>query len=553
MERKNVFKRVLTLVLAVAMVLSMSFVPNYAYAAEYTADVKSIANVPNDLSGKTIILHTNDVHGALEGYAQAAALKYEFKARGAEVILADAGDFSQGSPYVSTTKGGDAISMMNYSGYDVATLGNHELDYGYEQLKKNLSRGWFKTICADVLDKDGNPILDPTYEYTSASGVKIGFFGMETPETQTKVNPALIKGIKFLSKAELYTCAQQQVNKLKADGCDVIVCLSHLGVDEESAADGHRSVDMYAHTTGIDIILDGHSHTVMTAGLNGEPIQSTGTKFENIGMVVIDNATKKIESNYLIKVDDGIVKAPVVEAIAKNITDRVDTEYDVVFAQSDIELNGKKDPGVRTEETNLGDLITDALKWSVLKEGGLKVNEDHVIAVTNGGGIRASIKAGGVTKKDLNTVLPFGNTISVVYISGADLLEALEASTFSTPGAIGGFPQVSGIKFTVDTTKPFAKGEAYPESTYYKPAAINRVTIDSVNGKSFSLTDKYAVVTNNFCAAGGDTYFVFGNASENFDTGIVMDEAVMDYVQTKLGGKITAKDYGTVDGNIIIK
>ncbi|MBP3728242.1 MAG: bifunctional metallophosphatase/5'-nucleotidase, partial [Pseudobutyrivibrio sp.] len=429
MERKNVFKRVLTLLMAVAMVLSIGFTPNYAYAAEYKADVKSIANVPNDLSGKTIILHTNDVHGALEGYAQAAALKYEFKARGAEVILADAGDFSQGSPYVSTTKGGDAISMMNYSGYDVVTLGNHELDYGYEQLKKNLSRAWFKTICADVLDKDGNPILDPTYEYTSASGVKIGFFGMETPETQTKVNPALIKGIKFLSKSELYTCAQQQVNKLKADGCDVIVCLSHLGVDEESAADGHRSVDMYAHTTGIDIILDGHSHTVMTAGLNGEPIQSTGTKFENIGMVVIDNATKKIESNYLIKVDDGIVKAPVVEAIAKNITDRVDAEYDVVFAQSDIELNGKKDPGVRTEETNLGDLITDALKWSVLKEGGLKVNEDHVVAITNGGGIRASIKAGGVTKKDLNTVLPFGNTISVVYISGADLLEALEAST----------------------------------------------------------------------------------------------------------------------------
>ena len=553
MERKNVFKRVLTLLMAVAMVLSIGFTPNYAYAAEYKADVKSIANVPNDLSGKTIILHTNDVHGALEGYAQAAALKYEFKARGAEVILADAGDYSQGTPYVSTTKGGDAISMMNYAGYDIATLGNHEFDFGYEQLKKNLSRAWFKTVCADVLDKDGNPIVDPTYEYTSASGVKIGFFGMETPETQTKVNPALIKGIKFLSKTELYPCAQQQINKLKADGCDVIVCLSHLGVDEESAADGHRSVDMYAHTTGIDIILDGHSHTVMTEGLNGEPVQSTGTKFENIGMVVIDNATKKIESNYLIKVDDGIVKAPVVEAIAKNITDRVDAEYDVVFAQSDIELNGKKDPGVRTEETNLGDLITDALKWSVLKEGGLKVKEDHVIAVTNGGGIRASISAGGVTKKDLNTVLPFGNTISVVYISGADLLEALEASTFSTPGAIGGFPQVSGIKFTVDTTKPFAKGDAYPESTYYKPAAINRVTIDSVNGKPFSLTDKYAVVTNNFCAAGGDTYFVFGNASENFDTGIVMDEAVMDYVQTKLGGKITAKDYGTVDGSIIIK
>ena len=133
------------------------------------------------------------------------------------------------------------------------------------------------------------------------------------------------------------------------------------------------------------------------------------------------------------------------------------------------------------------------------------------------------------------------------------MLEALEASTYSTPSAIGGFPQVSGIKFTIDTSKPFAQGEAYPDSTYYKPAAINRVTIESINGKPFSLTDTYAVVTNNFCAAGGDTYFVFGNASENFDTGIVMDEAVIDYVQTELGGKITAKDYGTVDGSITIK
>ena len=553
MKNSNVFKRVLTLVLAVAMIFSMGFVPKYAYAAEYKADVRSIANVPTDLSGKTIILHTNDVHGALDGYAQVATLKYEFTARGAEVILADAGDYSQGSPYVSTTKGGDAISMMNYAGYDIATLGNHEFDFGYEQLKTNLSRAWFKTVCADVLDKDGNPIVDPNYEYTTASGVKIGFFGMETPETQTKVNPALIKGIKFLSKTELYPCAQQQVDTLKADGCDIIVCLAHLGVDEESAPDGHRSVDLYANTTGIDFIIDGHSHTVMTSGLNGEPIQSTGTKFENIGMIVIDNATKSIESNYLIKVDDGIIKAPVVEAIANNITDRVDAEYDIEFAQSEVDLNGKKDPGVRTEETNLGDLITDAIKWSVLKEGGLKVKDDHVIAVTNGGGIRASISAGGVTKKDLNTVLPFGNTVSVVYITGEELLEALEASTYSTPSAIGGFPQVSGIKFTIDTSKPFAQGEAYPDSTYYKPAAINRVTIESINGKPFSLTDTYAVVTNNFCAAGGDTYFVFGNASENFDTGIVMDEAVIDYVQTELGGKITAKDYGTVDGSITIK
>lgn len=553
MRRKNGFKRVLTLLLAFFMVITVAFVPHTAYAAGTSADIRNIACVQQDLSGKTIIVHTNDVHGALEGYAQAAALKYEFQARGAEVILADAGDFSQGSPYVSTTKGFDAITMMNFAGYDVATLGNHEFDYGYPQLKSNLSRAWFKTICADVLDKDGNPILDPTYVFTSKSGLKVGFFGMETPETQTKVNPALIEGIKFLSKTELYPCAQTQVNNLKAQGCDVIVCLSHLGVDEESAPDGHRSVDMYANTTGIDMILDGHSHTVMTEGENKEPIQSTGTKFEKIGIVVIDNETKKIEDNYLLKVDDSIVKCPPVEYLANSIIDRVDAEYDVEFAKSEVALNGKKAPGVRTGETNLGDLITDAIKWSVLKEGSLKVKDDHVVAITNGGGIRASIDAGSVTKKDLNTVLPFGNTVSVVYVTGAELLESLEASTYCTPDAIGGFPQVSGIKFTVNTAVPFAQGDAYPDSTYYKPAAIGRVTIESINGKPFSLTDKYAVVTNNFCAAGGDTYYAFKNASDQFDTGIVMDEAVIDYVQTKLGGNITSKDYGATKGNITVK
>ncbi len=551
MKKVNVMKGILSFVLSLSVMFAVAFVPKTAYAYDVRTDVRSVASVPADLSGKLVVIHTNDVHGAIDGYAQVSALRNEIRARGAEVVLVDVGDFSQGSPYVSATKGADAITMMNAAGYDIATLGNHEFDYGYAQLMDNLSRASFKTICADVLDAEGKPIVDANYVYTTSDGVKVGFFGLETPETQTKVNPALIKGIKFLEGAEMYASAQAQVDALKAQGCDLIVCLSHLGVDEESAAEGHRSVDMLAHVSGIDIVIDGHSHTVMSAGESFEPVQSTGTKNENVGLVIIDKKTKAIESKYLVKLDDGVIKDPGVEAAAKTITDRIDTEYGVQFATSEVDLNGKKEPGVRTEETNLGDLICDALKWSVLKEkGSITVDEDHVVAITNGGGIRASINAGAVTKKDLNTVLPFGNTVAVVYVTGADMLEALEASTYCTPEAVGGFPQVSGIEFTVNTSVPFAQGEAYPDSTYYKPAAINRVSIQSVNGKPFSPTDTYAVVTNNFVAAGGDTYYAFGSATNQFDTGIVMDEAVMDYVTTELGGKISAKDYGTVKGNI---
>jgi 5'-nucleotidase len=544
------------------MTLSLSV---SAMAYNVTADTASLSDIAADLTGKTVILHSNDVHGEIAGYAYIAALKAELVKRGAEVILADAGDFSQGDPNVSVSKGATAVEMMNAAGYDVVTLGNHEFDYGYDQLMTNLAGAKFKTICADVL-KDGKSILDPTWTYESASGLKIGFFGLETPETQTKVNPGLIQGITFLSnsagKTELYDCAQKQVDDLKAAGADIIVGLWHLGVDDESAPDGHRSVDVLAKLTGIDLVIDGHSHTVMTSGENGAAIQSTGTKFANIGVVVIDNASKKIEGRCLIPTkvmggEDGktvvseLDKDETVAAAAAKIKAEVDAKYGAVFAKSEVTLNGDKAPGNRNMETNNGDLITEAMLWSVLKESGsVTVPKENVVAITNGGGIRAAIKPGDVTMKDVNTVLPFGNTVAVVYVTGAELLEALEASTYSTPGAVGGYPQTTGIKFTIDTTKAYdANAETYPDSTYYGPKTINRVSIQSINGKAFDPKATYAVVTNNFCAAGGDTYYAFKAASAQFDTGIPMDEAVMAYVETELNGVIPASKYAQPRGD----
>ena len=547
---KNYVRKLLSLAVAMALTLTVALPTSVAYAAySPKSEVKTILSIPADLSGKTVILHTNDMHGAISKYALVASVKENLTNRGAEVILVDAGDFSQGTPYVSTTKGADAVTMMNATGYDVVTLGNHEFDFGYYQLVSNLSKAKFKVVSANVIGANGAPVFNPNYVYSTKSGVRIGFFGLETPETRTKVHPGLIQGISFLAKEDLAKCAQEQVDTLKAQGVDLVICLSHLGVDEESKGDGHRSVDVYAKTKGIDLMIDGHSHTVMTEGEKGEPIQSTGTKLETLGVVIIDNATKTIEDRYLIS-QQGLQEQVPTAAKANEIFKRVDAEYGVVFAKSDVLLNGDKAPGNRTEETNLGDLITDALKWSVLRApGALTVDADHVVCITNGGGIRAAIKAGDVSKKDLNTVLPFGNTVAVVYVTGAELLEALEASTYCTPAAVGGYPQTEGIQFTLDTTKSFKQGAAYPASTYYKPAAISRVTITGINGQPFSLTDTYAVVTNNFCAAGGDTYYVFKNASAQFDTGIPMDEAVMDYVKEVLGGKITAAKYGAPRGD----
>ena len=532
-------RKFLSVLLAMAMVLSLTVT---SFAADTAADAKA------EMAGKTVILHTNDVHGAVEGYAYIAQLKADYEAKGAEVILVDAGDFSQGTTYVSSTKGADAVTMMNAAGYDVVTLGNHEFDYGYAQLKENMSKAKFKVVCADVFNEDGTPIFDASYTYTTKSGVKVGFFGMETPETQTKANPALIKGLTFATGDAFTKAAADQVAALK--DADVVICLAHLGVDAESAP--YRSTDLYAAVKGIDFIVDGHSHTVMTKGEKGEPIQSTGTAFKNIGVIVIDDASKKIESNSLYEIKEDTAKDATVAAAAKTIADRVNNEYGVKFATSKVELNGAKAPnGNRDVETNNGDLITDAMRWKVLQnKDGLTVNEDHVVAITNGGGIRAAIAKGDVTKKDINTVLPFGNTVAVVYVTGEQLLEALEASTFSTPTAVGGFPQVSGINFTIHTGKAYDKNDAtYPESTYYGPKTINRVVINSVNGKEFKANEVYAVVTNNFCAAGGDTYYAFKAASAQFDTGIPLDEAVMEYVTKELKGVI-GEQYAAPQGRI---
>ena len=518
------------------------------------------ADEPKPLDGKTVILHTNDVHGSIELYAKVAAMKGDYEAQGAQVILADAGDYSQGTVYVSVKKGKDAVTMMNSAGYDVATIGNHEFDYGYAQLKSNLDSAVFKVVCANVL-QDGNPVFD-AYTMINKGGVKVAFVGLETPEAQTKANPALIQGLTFLAGDEMYAAVQTQVNAARTAGADIVIVLAHLGVD--SSSEPNTSYDLYKKVNGIDFIIDGHSHTVMTKGPEGEPIQSTGTALNNIGVITIDNATKKIESNELIpiwhteEVDGDNVTVydytksdETVANAAKAIIDPIDADYDQKFAESAVDLNGAKAPGNRTEETNLGDLITDAMMWAI-KTKAPGVDMTNAVAITNGGGIRAPIAKGNITKKAVNTVLPFGNTLAVVYVKGSELLEALEVSTYCTPKSLGGFPQFAGMEVELNTACEYdANDTTYPGSTYFGPKSINRITIKTVNGKAFDKDATYAVITNDFLAAGGDTYYAFAAAQTQFDTGLPLDEILMEYITVELNGVVTDK-YAAPQGRLTI-
>ena len=540
-------RKVLALLLSVVMTLTL--LVSSAWADE-----------PKPLDGKTVILHTNDVHGSIELYAKVAAMKGDYEAQGAQVILADAGDYSQGTVYVSVNKGKDAVTMMNAAGYDVATIGNHEFDYGYAQLKSNLDSAVFKVVCANVL-QDGSPVFD-AYTMINKGGVQVAFVGLETPEAQTKANPALIQGLTFLAGDEMYAAVQTQVDAARTAGADIVIVLTHLGVD--SSSEPNTSYDLYKKVNGIDFIIDGHSHTVMTKGPEGEPIQSTGTALNNIGVITIDNATKKIESNELIpiwhteEVDgkevtvyDYTKSDETVANAAKAIIDPIDADYDQKFAESAVDLNGAKAPGNRTEETNLGDLITDAMMWAIkTKAPGVDMN--NAVAITNGGGIRAAIAKGDITKKDVNTVLPFGNTLAVVYVKGSELLEALEVSTYCTPKSLGGFPQFAGMEVELNTACEYdANDTTYPGSTYFGPKSINRITIKTVNGKAFDKDATYAVITNDFLAAGGDTYYAFAAAQTQFDTGLPLDEILMEYITVELNGVVTDK-YAAPQGRLTI-
>ena len=512
------------------------------------------ANWDDDLTGHIVILHTNDVHGAIDNYASVAALKDAYEAAGAQVLLMDAGDFSQGSTSVNVSEGATAVELMNMAGYDVATTGNHEFDFGYANLKTLMEQAEFPILAANAFTAEGELAMDEANTTFQLGDVTVGVFGLATPETATKAHPAKLEGVTFLAEDELFACAQEQVDELTAAGCDYIICLGHLGIDAEST--GNRSIDLLENVTGIDVFIDGHSHSTQSdiaeetngTGMVGDTVlTSTGTKLESVGVVdiaadgTIDASTISMEE---LNATEGFTPDQDIATRVSEINAQIEEDMGQVIGTSEVDLDGVRE-NVRASETNLGDLITDAMLWQAGQD-----NEEVDAAITNGGGIRASIAAGDITKKSVNDVLPFGNTLYVVELTGAELLEALEASTYCTPEPVGAFPQVAGIEFTINTGAAYDAGENYPGTTYAEPASINRVTIQTVGGQAFDADATYTIVTNDFLAAGGDTYYAFSAAESGYDTGISLDQVVMDYITEELDGTVTAAAYGQTANRI---
>lgn len=493
---------------------------------------------------KLAIVYTNDTHGhdLLDeeslGLAAAVQLRSDYEAQGYEVLLLDAGDAVQGTSMVNRSRGENAIEFLNTCGYDAMCLGNHEFDFGQDALMSLVAQAHFPVVSANVIvDATDELLVEPRTILTLSDGTKVGVFGLCTPSTYTTTSPLLVQGLTFLQGEELYACAQRQADTLRAEGCGLVVCLAHLG--EGDANESNRAIDVAANTKGIDLFIDAHDHEeenqkVPNADGTDVLIVEAGCYTHAVGVVTWENGelTSKLEAFGTYEGQDATVAASI-----KKVADEVEAELSEVIGSTPFLLDGQREPGVRTKETNLGDFAADAIMW----ESQMMADDQPDCAILNGGGIRASIPAGEITLGDILNMAPFTNYICTIQVSGAQLLEALEAAVAYTPDQMGSFPQMSNMSITIDTRVPYAAGETYPQSTFKAPADPgSRVTIHDVGGRGFELDKTYTVAATDFMCMGGDSYHAFADAAgKTMKTiGYLMCDCVQYYLQEACNGEV---------------
>jgi len=514
----------------------------------------SIGAAENAKDTKFVILHTNDVHGYVEasarclGMAAVAQLRNDYENQGYDVLLMDTGDMLQGNAFASFSKGKALVTIMNAVGYDVMGLGNHDFDYGADVLEQRISEMDFPAVAANIkVAATGDAFAKGNTTFTLSDGTKVGVFGLDTPTTATTSSPKNTAGLTFFSGKELYAAAQAQIDELKGQGCSVIVCLGHLG--EGNADQEIDAEEVVKNSRGLSVLIDGHDHRVenqIVKDLEGNDvlIVEAGGYLNNIGILIYEDG-RFTES--LAEAGTYTGSDPEVANLVKGFSQEVEESLSKKVADTDWDLDGDSYVG----ESNIGDFAADAIYWQVSQASAAIPDA----AVLNGGAIRNSIKAGEIQEKDIHDLFPFNNQLCTIEVTGAELLEALEAATQLSPEPNGSFPQVSRIKYTLDLTVPYQKGTPYPYSSYYAPAAPgSRITITEVGGKPFDPEGIYTIATIDFLATGGDTYYSFARAGANtmVYVGYLDHEALIHYMKTELGETIP-KSYSEPQGRITIR
>lgn len=465
--------------------------------------------VPKSNTKKITVAHLNDIHGRVKPDEREGAIGFgrlktkidELKAENPNVLLLNAGDTFHGTTLINVTEGKTMVNLMNKVGFDAMVPGNHDFNFGNDRLLELANMAEFPVLGSNIIkEADGTSDFTP-YTIKEVDGIKVGIFGLTTDETKFKSHPKNTVGIKFDNAVKV---AEKMVKELKEQGADVIIALGHLGIEGTTTM---TSKEVLEGVKGIDLFIDGHSHEILNEMVGDALLVQADSYTKNIGIVELEvedkKVTKKSASLFTYEEAQALVANEEIEEEIKKIDEINAPITEVVVGKATVDLEGERGK-VRTGETNLGNLITDAM----LKSTGAE------IALTNGGGIRSSIKAGDIKVNDIFTAFPFTNTLAVIEVTGMEIINALERGVDSYPEEAGHFSHVAGMTYTFDPAKPVG----------------NRVSEVLVKGKAIDLTKKYKLVTNDFIAAGGDGYTMFEGKPFVGEGGLLSD-VLIEYMK----------------------
>lgn len=547
------------------LILSASMLPALAQTA----------NGEEPVPGDIVILYTNDVHCAVDaktdkdgkltntGYAGVAAYRDEMASLvGLEnVTLLDAGDALQGDAIGTLSKGSYLVDIMNQMGYSLFVPGNHEFDYGMARMQELMGQMKARVVTCNFTDLKENKLVFAPYAILAYGERKVAYVGITTPESFTKSTPAYFQDesgayvygfCESGSGQDLYTAVQAAVDAARAEGADTVIAVGHLGIDAQSSP--WRSTDVIVHTTGIDAFIDGHSHSVMESelvpnkdGSKQVVLTQTGTKLANIGRMTLKAdgcITTQLISGYTEQNPDTLAFIAQIESeFAADLAEKVGYT-EVALTVLDPQTGNRM---VRTRETNLGDLCADAYRY-VLGNG--KPGEAYGpadIAFVNGGGVRADIDAGDITFGEVISVHPFNNVGCVVEATGQEILDALEMAARLLPEENGGFLQVSGLSYTIDTSIPSAV-VTDDKKNFVEVSGQRRVKDVLVGGEPIDPGKSYTLASHNYMLLdGGDGINMFRDNTVVVQPVILDNQVLITYVQDYLNGAVGA-DYADAYG-----
>ncbi|WP_179953267.1 bifunctional metallophosphatase/5'-nucleotidase [Desulfobotulus mexicanus] len=460
-----------------------------------------------------IVLHTNDMHGRVlsgdsdgMGLSRLSTLVKDIREQHDHVLLLDAGDALHGMPIVTLEKGATMVSLMNAMGYGAMTTGNHEFNYGASRVVELAAMTDFPVLAANVKKEDGSLLLQE-YVLKNYDGLRVAVFGIATPETLTKAHPDGVKGLRF---EDPVATAKRMVDTLK-DEADILIALVHLGLDAGTRPE-YRSSAIAENVAGIHLIVDGHSHDRLEHGLRVKDtlIVSAHEYNKALGKVVMrldGEGNVSVEAS-LISKETGMAvpEDPALKAMIDAIVAKQEAALSEVIGRTSIRLDGDREQ-IRVGETNLGNLVTDA----ILEASGAE------LVFINAGSMRASVEPGNITLKNLIEILPFGNNIVVKEITGKALKEVLETGAAVFPGSDGSLLHVAGMVYAIDPSQ--ARG--------------SRVHDVLIAGRPLDAEKSYFAATNDFLAAGGSEMAVLKNFPTIREAGSV-DGALETYIRIRV-------------------